>query len=460
MRLSIPRDPWFWIAVVIGIGLRVAPLLIWGWASDDCTRDECIYKIAARPILEGKGLGLAPRGWLPAPLYPYALAAMHTAFGSFESIKWFQCALTAPLLWIMYELGRRVGGLRGARWMALGMAVHPTFVFFAGTMWTETFYTTLLSASVLAIMWARDGTGQRAVVPGIVLGLCVLLRGVATYLAPLYLLTLLAPDTGVLSPDAWRESLKRRKAHAAPFLAALLLSIAPYSMAASSRWNGFVVSDATLGHVIALGNDDYPPVTFDYGIGQLTGRIYARTLQSGRGDCPRGRGPIAHDRCEVDRATAWIADHPAEFVRRIPTRLAQLFNPHSFLTRHVRWNYWPGLPWAAKEILVLFQAFTTILIVGFGTFVGIARSRGPWSIMVAGTIAYHVAIIAIVYGLTRFRIPLEPLWMLYIAAWLGAPGQPIRELRTQPIRLAVALVMTGILCALMSVYFWTGFPGW
>jgi hypothetical protein len=453
------RDPIFWSALLIGVVLRALPLLLWGWASDDCTRDECIYKIVARPILEGEGLGLAPKGWLPAPGYPYVLAAMQAVFGSFESVKWLQVAMTAPILWIAYQLGQRVGGLRGARFMAAGMAVHPTFVFFAGTMWTETFYTALLTGSLLGLLWAREGDARRAIVPGVVLGVCVLFRGVATYLAPLFALALAAPEQVLAPLDTWREALRRRARHAATFLVAIAVTVLPYSIHASARWGGAVVSDATLGHVIALGNDDFEPVTFDYMIGQLTGRQYAKTLASGRRDCPRNGGPIAHDRCEVERATKWILDHPSEFVARVPTRMAQLFNPHSFLTRHVRWNYWPTLPWELKELIVLYQLACTYLLVAFGTLTAFARGRGPWSLVAAGTIAYHVGIIGVLYGITRFRLPLEPLWMLYIAAWLGSTDAPIRQLRQRPLALAGAVILTSLLLAAMTRYAWTGFPG-
>jgi hypothetical protein len=139
--------------------------------------------------------------------------------------------------------------------------------------------------------------------------------------------------------------------------------------------------------------------------------------------------------------------------------MAQLFNPHSFLTRHVRWNYWPTLPWELKELIVLYQLACTYLLVAFGTLTAFARGRGPWSLVAAGTIAYHVGIIGVLYGITRFRLPLEPLWMLYIAAWLGSTDAPIRQLRQRPLALAGAVILTSPLLAAMTRYAWTGFPG-
>ena len=69
------RDQVFWAALVVAVALRVIPLLVWGWSGSDCTRDECIYKIVSRPILAGEGLAPAPKHWLPAPGFPYVMAA-------------------------------------------------------------------------------------------------------------------------------------------------------------------------------------------------------------------------------------------------------------------------------------------------------------------------------------------------------------------------------------------------
>ena len=55
------RDRWVWMAVLVAVVLRAAPLLLWGWSSGDCTRDECIFKIVTNSIIDGDGLGLAPK---------------------------------------------------------------------------------------------------------------------------------------------------------------------------------------------------------------------------------------------------------------------------------------------------------------------------------------------------------------------------------------------------------------
>lgn len=452
------RDPWVLAALTAGLLLRALPMVIWGWAGDDCTRDECIFKIAARPILTGEGLGLAPVGWLPAPGFPYLLAACQVMFGSFESVKWVHWLLTIPTLASLTAVADHLGGRRAGRWMAWLFALHPTFIFYVGTMWTETVYTALLAWSLHALVWARAGGPARALVLGLLLGACILNRGVATWIAPIVALGLVAPAVPTTLRD-WAASISARSRHLGAYVLAMFLSVAPYSIAASSRWGGPVISDATLGHVIALGNDDYPPITFDYGIGQLTGRLFSHTLSTGRRDCNKGEGPVVYDRCEVRRAATWIEEHPREFLARVPTRLAQLFNPHSFLTRHILWGYWPGLPWLLKQGILLAQVGMTSIACGFGAFATLGRARGPLGLVTGGILLYYVVLISFLYGLTRFRLPVEPLLLLWVACWLADPRESWAALRDAPVRLAAASFTTALVTALMGVYLWTGFPG-
>jgi hypothetical protein len=449
-----------WAAVAVAVVLRAAPLLLWGWSGDDCTRDECIFKIAARPILEGAGLGLAPKGWLPAPGFPYLLAACKALFGSFEAVKWVHVALAAPMVLTTFALGRRVGGMRAGVFAAWGMALHPTLVFFAGTMWTETLYTALLLPTVLGVLWAREGGPSRAAAVGFGLGLCVLNRGMATWMAPIFALALLWPDAAAATVASWRAAFAERQRHLAAFAVAWLLTIAPYSAVASARWGGFLVSDATLGHVIAMGNDDYPPLTFDYQIGQLTGPLFARTEARGRAPCPHDGGPVAYDHCEVTRATAWIGAHPGTFLARVPERWSQLFNPHSFLTRHVLWGFWPTLPWEGRQLVVLAQVVCSYVVLIGGAVAMWARGRGPYAVLVAGIWLYYLAVIGALYGLTRFRLPVEPLLVVAVAGALAHPAEVVAGLREHRWRAVGALLTALALAALMGRHLGSGFPAW
>jgi hypothetical protein len=239
---------------------------------------------------------------------------------------------------------------------------------------------------------------------------------------------------------------------------AAFLTVLPYSVYGSLTYGGFMVTDATVGHVLYLGNNDFPPLTFDYGIGMLTQPLFGRYLSTGRAPCNRDVPPVQSSSCEVKAAVGWIKDHPRTFVARIPVRLAQLLNPNSFLTRHIRWGYWEGMPRGLIEVLVLAIVVNSLALTLLGTLAAWARATGPYAVMAVGTTVYTVFTIALMYGMTRFRLPLEALWTVYLAMFLADPRGTLAALAASPIRLAGALLTLPPLFALSLWYLPTGFP--
>ena len=460
---TMVRDRWLWAALIIGLVLRLIPMEL--WPQTECVRDECIYRYLASGIQKTGVMGVTTKGWLAAPGYPYAMAWSKQYLGSYFTLKWFQVALSVSSIPVIYALSAKVLDgdpeavrRRAARWAAWLLALHPTVAWYSSTWWIETIYIGFLLPAIVAVLYARDG-GRASVVwgtaAGLALGICILFRGVATWLPPMFIVALLWPDGGV---STVLDSLRSRWKPTMALVAAVFLCCAPYSWFASHRYGGFVVSDATVGHVMYLGNNDFPPLTFDYGNGVLTQPLYYRYIGQGRRFCDRKRPPVQSARCDVKAATAWIRQHPGEFVARIPLRLAQQFNPNTFLTRHIRWGYFRGIPWALKELLCLWIAGTSVLIVLGGTLGGIARGRGAYALMAGGTIAYTLFAAAVMYGMSRFRLPLEPLWIVWLAAVIARPSATIEALRASRVRAAAVIATLPILVGLMGWFALTGFP--
>ena len=56
------------------------------------------------------------------------------------------------------------------------------------------------------------------------------------------------------------------------------------------------------------------------------------------------------------------------------------------------------------------------MVLWLGTLGLVLYGRGGRGLLVSGIWLYHVAAISLLAGLTRYRVPLEPLLMIY-AAW-------------------------------------------
>jgi len=451
------RDPWLVAALVAGLVIRILPLTL--FLQFECIRDECIYRTMAADIVSGQGLTLSEKGWLPSPGYPYLLAWSKVLFDSMQPVKLLQIFLSIVSIALLYAIGRELADRRVARISAFLFALNPTLAWFTNTMWIETTYIFFLVSSAYAMLVAwRTGRWGHAGVSGLLLGGAVLFRGVATYLPPFWILAAIYPLGDDLRPRAWWDTAKRRWKHVLAFLVAAVVTVAPYSMYASRTYGGFMVTDATVGHVLHLGNNDYPPLTFDFGNGMLTEPLYARWRATGRKFCDRTAPPVQSSQCEVEAALDWIGEHPGTFFARIPLRLAQMLNPNSFLTRHLRWGYWPGTPWWAKETIAVTIVLFSVSLSLLGTLAAWARARGPYAMMAVGTTAYTLLTIMLMYGMTRFRLPLEALWTVYLAMFLANPKGTLAALWASSWRLAGALITLPAIAVLICWFLPTGFP--
>lgn len=435
-------------AILAAFVLRLVPMLV--WIDKPCVRDECTYQDLAQALLDGRGM-VGTHGWLWAPAYPALMAGHQAVFGYPGTVQVSQLLAAVVAVGMVWSLTRRELGERPAAIAAWLYALNPTYIFYTTSLWSETFYSALLLAGLLALRWARDGGGaSRGLLPGLVVGLCVLFRGVATYMLPIFMVALLW--------ERWREA-RAWKAAAACGLAAAL-TVAPYSIYATRKFEGLVISDRTMGQMMFLGNNDFPPITFDIGNGALAKHTMERYLAMGREECPKDGNPVRKDACETANGLAWIRENPELFVGRMPLRVAQLVNPHSFLTRHLRWGRWRGLPDAVDEALIVSVVGLSFVTLVGGTVGWFTRARG-WLAAATGLIVlYHVAAIAVLAGLTRYRIPLEPLWLVWAAGVLAAPREAVRTLFDGSLRSVVGVTVTVVLVGLMLWFLPAGWPWW
>jgi hypothetical protein len=90
------------------------------------------------------------------------------------------------------------------------------------------------------------------------------------------------------------------------------------------------------------------------------------------------------------------------------------------------------------------------------------RGRGAWAVVFAGILLYHVAAISVLAGLSRYRVPLEPLLMVAAAGLLASPRAALAEALQSPLRWrfgALALVL-GAVVPLSLWFLPAGGPWW
>ncbi len=455
------KDRSLLLALLSGLLLRTVPMAVWArlWP---CVRDECTYFKLAYRMVEGEGM-TSSSGWLWAPGYPTLMALHQLVFGHATAIRGTQVFIALVATVLLYRLAGGLAArfttdpavvLRASRLAAWLYALSLPQAFFAMGAWSEVVYTGVLLAALTAVLAARRAQGGRALalaaLTGACVGACVLFRGVATYMLPIFLVALLWGR--LRRPSSWAQALAA--------LLAAVLSVAPYSLYATRTFQTPVISDRTMGQMMWLGNNDFAPITFDYGNGPLSGRAFDRVTAQGRPFCAPRKDTMRRDACEVEAGIEWIRAHPKPFLIRVPIRAAQLLNPHSLLTRHLRWGYWPGLPLWVDELIIATGAFSALLILWLGPIGLLARTRSAFALLSGGILLYHLAAISLLAGLTRYRIPLEPFLMIGTALLLADPRGAWAALRASPPRLAACALVLAVMVPLTLWYLPAGWPGW
>jgi arylsulfatase A-like enzyme/4-amino-4-deoxy-L-arabinose transferase-like glycosyltransferase len=422
------------LLVVLAVGFAIRCLCLWPASHAELLFDEATYMLRAQDLLDGRGFVGSFQSWvrhpelLPAqmPQYPGALQPPgYTAFvasvlalsgRSLTAVRFAQVLLSTLTIALVYQLALAWFDRRsaiGAAWLA---ALQPELIAFSHLFWSETLYVFLLVAGVLLLSRASTPPGRgAAALAGLALGLAALTRSALV----LFLPVLVAWLAFVYRPS-WRSALAR----GALALAVAFAVIAPWTLRNHAVLGGFVLIDSNGPYNLWRGNaepaftqrDDpsLPHYAWPFAsipmvpVGDASAyqlvADYARDV--GRSD-PGDNELMAY---ASRRAWGAIVDDPARFVARARLKLIDLWNPTSFLVRHLELGAYGPLPEAVKDAL-RWLAFTSyaalIALAGYGLWLA-WRSPRVW--LIVALTAFTSAVCVFAFGLTRFRVPLLPFF--------------------------------------------------
>jgi len=406
--------------------------LVWAVRDMGCLADECDYLLLAQRLAFGEGFQEI-RGYLWPPGYVGFLAGCLELFGPHRFVpRLFQVAFSTLTVLAVFGIGRRLYGERPALLAAALVAFYPNLVAFSHLLWSETLYIFLSTTALALVLGRRRGPRLPiAVLAGVLLGLGALVRSVGLYVALLVGLWML-----------WQARRDPRRAvGAVVVVAAALLTVAPWTARNALRYERFCPVDATMGQNLYLGHNLGRPASWDHGLPR-----------------PSYMGPewrpfcvdenvIDRDRCEVAAAVDFMAAHPGMTLRRVPTKLADLLNPSSFAIRHARVGKYAAVdtPGRIRVLTVVAAgAWMALALLALGGL--LLRRAQPGVGLIWALLCLTLAIHALTFGTSRFRLALIPLLALPAAAALLAPaGAPPAS--TRRLRLAAFAVGTFLLLA-------------
>jgi len=421
------------LLALMGLALLVRLVLLAMVTDMPCSHDQCDYLDLASGV--AGGLGLATHdGYLWPPGFIAFLAFCKTIAGdSLLLPRLLQVLLATGTVPLIFILGRRFHGRTAGLAAAAVFAVYPNLVGFTHLLWPATLYIFWFMLGMTLLLGVEQPTRRHVAAAGVCLGLAALVRGQALYFAPL--------AAAWLVLVAAREERRRRLGLAALLVACTLLPILPWTVRNAVTFHRFLLLDSTTGRNLYIGTNVPPPANWDYGFDER------RRVHGGRTRCQE-TNPVDADRCEVRNAVAFMATHPLLMLKRVPLKWADLLNPSSFVIRHARLNKYPHVfsqPGLALLTVVAAGAWMGVAILGVLGL--LLLPSWPGRGLVITLLLYHLALHALTFGMTRFRLPMVPFLILagaplLVGSWrrLAAAGNPRR------------VVAAGVLAGLLALW--------
>jgi 4-amino-4-deoxy-L-arabinose transferase-like glycosyltransferase len=361
-------------------------------------QDTADYDEIARNLLNGAGF-VARENWFGyelhswrAPLYPFFLAGVYGLFGySHLAVQLVQVLIGAVTAALVYALGRKIHPPSAAT-AGLVAAVYGPLVASANEVMSETLFTFCLLLPVYLLSPAQDAGGTTAwqadrsrgkrdryrfLAVGIAIGVAALARPVALILWPVAAL--------------W-ELRRRRMAHPpSPPLTwpvlwlslGVVVALAPWTVRNWQVHGSLVTVSTHGGFIIARSNSADPDWRKADGW-----RIERSTFEETPSETER-------DRQWLHQGLSFVASNPGLYLRLAGERFLRFWY---FL--QPAYNIW-------------FAGLFPFFALGLWRYWNRGSFALPGWLILSSTAVFCF----VLYGSTRFRLPLEPFFILFAAAF-------------------------------------------
>lgn len=404
--------PWFWGCLAMGLLLRLAIV----WQSSDLGTtivDEQQYSQLASNILAGNGFGWGP-GRLTSirpPLFPAVLAAVWAVAGdhSFQAVRILHVVLGLITTGVVYVLARRVGNSTSAQVAAVISWLYPSAIFFTVLMLTETLFTLLLLAFVLAtVALVQSPRPANALWCGVTLALAALTRSVLWPL-PLLLCPLLV--LFIAAPAATRVRLS------ALVFVSYAVVMAPWAIRNTRLQEVFTVVDTMGGINLRMGNYEHTPDDRMWDAVSIAGEknwVYGFAPEPGQAPT-EGR----KDKWAQRKAIEYIVANPGTTVRRSLIKFADFWGLEREFISGVREGFFQPPVWfQAAAIGSILLAYVAIVVAGAaGAWLATPADWRMHAILLLPVVLI-TGIHTLVFAHSRYHVPLIPILGIYAASFL------------------------------------------
>jgi 4-amino-4-deoxy-L-arabinose transferase-like glycosyltransferase len=389
--------------------------------------DEQHYVQLASSVAHGRGFAWVD-GQLTSmrpPLYPLFIASLWTLSDSesLQLVRTAQIAISLATVALLYALVSRLFDRRSATLAAAIVCFYPSLLFSGVLLLTEvlmTFWLTLVAVEYFALVHRPSATLAAAI--GATVGAAALTRSV------------LWPFPIVLGPLAFLSidgSFRRRTTIALLIFAGYLAVVGPWAVRNTRLQRTVTVVDTMGGMNLRMGNYEYTPIDRIWDAVSLTGsQSWSYGLSAAHPEATLWTDG-QKDRWAQREAMAYMRAHPGLTLERSALKFADFWGLERELLAGLQTGLYRPPTWAAIPMIV--AVVLVYPLVALGAALGLfqttpADRRTP--VLIISLVVLITGIHTIVFGHSRYHLPLVPFLAMYAAAavtrrsWKGLIGEP------------------------------------
>jgi 4-amino-4-deoxy-L-arabinose transferase-like glycosyltransferase len=357
---------------------------------------------------QGKLISLRP------PLYPAMIATCYKLFGveNYQSVRALQAGLSLLTAALVYLLGAELYSQRIGLWAAAFTCFYPSFLAYNNLLLTEVFFTLLLTAACLTSLRAIKRESMRDfAVSGILFGLGALTRSVL-WLFPLVFATFILACCSM--------PFRRRALAASALCIAFAATIAPWAVRNTRIQKTPTIIDVMGGRNLMMGNYEHTPLHRSWAAISIDGeKAWYRVLAARHGPL-EGLTQGMIDKLAMRSGVGFVLQNPLLTLRRDFVKFLDFWQ----LEREVlagasqgRFGPLSRTTFLALAFLIVGGYACLILTAIFGAICAPPqdwRSHAFLLLMIAFVCGMHT----LVFGHSRYHLPLIPVISIYSASAL------------------------------------------
>lgn len=433
------------LAVLLVAGLLVRLVLLVATSSMQVQiGDERHYVQLAANLFQGHGFVFEPGRptSMRPPLYPMFVAGVWSLSGheSLQAIRAVQILLALLTTVAVYVLAFRLFDRRTALIAAAITCFYPSFLFSGLLLLTEVLFTLLVVVFVLQYdrLVRRPGLAV-ALSTGATLGFAALTRSVL-WPFPIVLVPLVAMSI--------RGTVRRRSTIAVCCLAGYAVVVGPWAVRNTTLQHTLTIVDNMGGMNLMMGNYQHTPEDRMWDAVSLTGeKNWSHDLGNTHPEAATWTDG-QKEKWAQREAVAFMLAHPVTTIRRSVLKFADFWG----LEREMVAGFQQGLydPPVWFMVVASLAVLISYPLVILGSIIGIfcvTPSDRRTHVLIIALILFVTTIHSIVFGHSRYHLPLVPFLATYAAAAIAHQGWRV------PAHDRMRALATGAMCAvLMSVW--------